>query len=158
MNNKTYHYNDSVFNRKVKFIGIYAALIGTFVIAYILLANASILYISVFAVCLYTFWETFISISNPSDITISKDYITFTAFGRSHTFEWKDVYSFKCKEFYMDKKIFLRINRAGLLKGRYWISCRYFNDSDELFNFFIQKENELHPDTVKARSRKNDNK
>ena len=50
------------------------------------------------------------------------------------------------------KKIYLRINKDdnSLLKGRYWIDCLYFNDSDELFMYFVNKEDEIHPDTIKA--------
>ena len=31
--------------------------------------------------------------------------------------------------------------------------CLYFNDADELFNWFLDKEYQMHPDTVKAKTR-----
>ena len=103
---------------------------------------------------MYTYWETYVSISNPQDVVITKDSITFSGCDQVHTFLWKDIKSFRCKEFYSAKKIFLRINRTSLTKGRYWIACAQFNDSDELFQFLLDKEYELHPTAMKAVARR----
>ena len=40
--------------------------------------------------------------------------------------------------------------RSGFLKGK----ILAFSDGDELYHFFLDKEYEMHPDTLKARSRR----
>lgn len=154
MKNKTYHYNDKNYLRKVKFTGAYAGVIGLFAAGYFLFFELNFLLVPVIIVCLYTYWETYVSISNPQDVTVTKDSITISGCGQVHTFLWKDIKSFRCKEFYSAKKIFLRINKTSLTKGRYWIACAQFNDSDELFNFLLDKEYELHPNAMKAVARR----
>jgi len=154
MEQKTYVYRETIYRRKVKFTGAYAGVIGLAALFYFLFKGVNFLLIPVMIVCLYTYWETYVSLSNPQEIVIDDRAIIFRGCGKEHTWLWKDIYSFRVKEFVTDRKIFLRINKADMTRGRYWINCLYFNDTDELYNFLRDKEYELHPNTMKAVARR----
>ena len=89
-------------------------------------------------------------------VIISDDAIAFKVKDREDRYLWKDIRDFRVKEFIDRKQVYIRINKQNpsLFKGRYWVYCRYFNDADELFMFFIKKEMEIHPDTIKAYARR----
>ena len=154
MTQKTYKYREVLYKRKVKFTGAYAGVLGLIALFYFLFIKVNFLLVPVMIVCFYTYWETYVSLANPQEIVIDDRAIIFRGCGKEHTWLWKDIYSFRVKEFVTDRKIFLRINRADMMKGRYWINCMYFNDTDELYMFLRDKEYELHPDTMKAVARR----
>lgn len=156
---KTYKYRDAVYKRKVKVTGAYAGIIALAAIGYFLFSsNHNYLLIAVAVVGLYTYWETYVSLANPQEVTIDDKSITFAGCGKVHTYQWKDIYSFKVKEFVSARKVFVRINDAGIKKGRYWINCRYFNDTDQLYMFFRDKEYEIHPNSIKSYARRSNEK
>lgn len=154
MKRKSYHYKDELYLRKVKFVGAYAGVIGLFALGSFLFFNMNFLMIPVVIVCAYTYWETYVSLSNPQDIVIDDKSITFSGCGKVHTYNWKEIKNFRVKEFYSNHKVFVRINEAGIFKGRYWVACDNFNDTEELFQFFLDKEYALHPTSMKAVARR----
>lgn len=151
---KTYTYKEKIYNRKVKFTGAYAGAIFLIAAFYFLFRSMNFLLIPVMIVCFYTYWETYVSLANPQEVIVDDRAITFRGVGKEHTFLWKDIYRFQCKEFVQARKIFLRINEASMTKGRYWINCYYFNDCDELYMFLRDKEYEIHPDSIKSYARR----
>ncbi|MBR4461811.1 MAG: hypothetical protein IKS51_04450 [Erysipelotrichaceae bacterium] len=154
MKQKTYVYREVLYRRKVKFTGAYAGVLGLAAAGYFLFMGMNFLLIPVMVVCFYTYWETYVSLANPQEIVIDDRAITFRACGKEHTYLWKDIYNFRVKEFVTARKIFLRINKADMRRGRYWINCMYFNDTDELYMFLRDKEYEIHPDSMKAIARR----
>lgn len=154
MTQKTYIYREPLYTRKVKFTGAYAGVLGLLATGYLIFTNVNFLLIPVIIVCLYTYWETYVSLANPQEVIVDDRAITFKGCGKTHTFLWKDIYSFRVKEFVTARKIFLRINKTDMKQGRYWINCRYFNDTDELYMFLRDKEYELHPNTMKSIARR----
>ena len=46
------------------------------------------------------------------------------------------------------------MNGGGLLKGRYWLNTRNYNDGQELFRLLLDMEYEKHPESLKARARR----
>ncbi len=154
MEQKTYVYRETLYRRKVKFTGAYAGVLGLAALFYFLFKGMNFLLVPVMVVCLYTYWETYVSIANPQEIIIDDRAIIFKGCGKTHEFLWKDIYSFRVKEFVTSRKIFLRINKADMTRGRYWINCMYFNDTDELYMFLRDKEYEIHPDSMKAIARR----
>ena len=148
---KQYIYKKKFYNFKVVFTGYFVILIFLLGL-YALFTTGNYLWSVVILVCVYQFFNTFISLSNPEEVDIDDKYIAFKGFGKEHKYYFTDIKDFRVKEFATSKKIYLRINKDdfSLLKGRYWIDCLYFNDSDELFMYFIRKEDEIHPDTIKA--------
>lgn len=154
MTQKKYKYRDKLYVRKVKFTGAYAGVIGLAALYYFLFKGVNFLLIPVMIVCAYTYWETYVSLSNPEEIIIDDVSITFNGCGMTHKYLWKDIYSFRVKEFVTARKIFLRINKTSMRKGRYWINCMNFNDCDELYTFLRDKEYEIHPNTMKSIARR----
>ena len=150
---KQYIYKKKYYNFKVVYIGYFVAVIGLFSIYQFVVSHAA-LYGFILLICAYQFFNTFISISNPEEVDVDDRSITFKGFGKTHSYQFKDIEDFRVKEFAIAKKIYLRINKdsSSLLKGRYWIDCIYFNDGDELFTYLLKKEDEIHPDTIKAYS------
>ena len=123
-----------------------------------LLTTNNPLYFAPIIICIYIIWEDFVSISNPSEVTITDESITFGAFGRKHTFLWSEIKLFTIKEFVSSRKMFIRINDAGLLKGRYWVNCYFFVDGEELYMWLRDKEYALHPNSLKAQARRSNEK
>jgi hypothetical protein len=103
-------------------------------------------------VALYSSWNAFISGANPSKIILEEDGITFFSYGRVVKYFFDEIRIFMAKDFRYSGKIFLRINNYNILRGRYWINTREFNDSDELFLFLLQLEYKTHPDSIKSRA------
>ena len=148
---KRYIYQKKFYQFKVVYLGYFVVLIALYSV-YRLLIGFSKLYVIVLLVCIYQIINTFISLSNPEEVDVDKDSISFKGFGKTHHYRFKDIQDFRVKEFVTAKKIYLRINKdsGSLLKGRYWIDCLYFSDGDELFSYLLKKEDEFHPDTIKA--------
>ena len=148
---KQYIYKKQFYNFKVVFTGYFVILIF-FLALYALITSGNYLWSVVIVVCIYQFINTFVSLSNPEEVDIDDKYIAFEGFGKEHKYYFTDIKDFRVKEMATSKKIYLRINKDdfSLFKGRYWIDCYYFNDSDELFMYFVNKEDEIHPDTIKA--------
>lgn len=151
--NKTYYYDKKIYAYRVTMIGVISGIILLYATLQLLINPNNWLMIGPFFIGLYAFWETFVSVANPSSVTITDDSVTFSAYGRSHTWYWKDVTKLQVKEFPTAKKLFIRFNDPGYFKGRYWVAALEFNDTNELYNYFLDKEFELHPDTLKGRAR-----
>lgn len=152
---KRYIYQKKYYDFKVVYIGYFVIAIGLFSL-YQLITTGNALYAFILIVCAYQIINTFVSLSNPEEVEIGRDHIAFKGFGKTHLYRFDEIEDFRVKEFVMAKKIYLRINKDSghLLKGRYWIDCLYFSDGEELFRYLIKKEDEIHPDTIKAYAHK----
>lgn len=152
---KKYIYKKDRFFMKVTLVGVLCILLAAYNI-YLIIKGGNILNLFIVVICGYQIFNTFFSLSNPEEVYIDDHRITFKAYGKVHTYDFKQIYDFRVKEFPQAKKVYVRINKNqnSLFKGRYWIFCFYFNDSDELFQRFIDKEYQMHPDTVKAHARR----
>lgn len=150
---RVYQYDPKTYARKITFIGIFCAVVLAYAAIELLTGKTPAVWIGVGVIAAYTVWETFVSLSNPNRVVVDEDGITFCAYGREHRYLWKDIQAFRVKEFTGARKLFIRINQAGFLKGRYWLHCYYFNDTDELYGEMVDREYKLHPNTVKAWAR-----
>ena len=148
---KQYVYKKKFYNFKVVFTGYFCIAIFIFCL-YELFVTRNYYWLLGNLVSGYQVFNTFISLSNPEEVDIDDKFIAFKAFGKTHRYNFSEIKDFRVKEMATSKKIYLRINKDdnSLLKGRCWIDCLYFNDSDELFMYFVNKEDEIHPDTIKA--------
>lgn len=149
----TYTYDPAVYARKITLIGIFCGAVLLYSGVRILTGGGSPLWAGVGAVAAYTVWETFISLSNPGQVRMDEKGIVFRAYGREHRYSWDEITRFRVKEFTGARKLFIRINQAGFLRGRYWLHCYYFNDTDELYNGMVDRECRMHPDSIKAWAR-----
>lgn len=148
-----YTFDSAVYTRKITAIGVFCAIILLYSVFMILNGKSPLVFSGAAIVAFYTVWETFVSLSNPKEVEIDKNGISFRAYGREHRYLWSDINSFRAKEFISAKKIFLRINKAGFLKGRYWLHCYYFSDGEELYRTIIKHELQFNPDSIKAWAR-----
>jgi hypothetical protein len=72
--------------------------------------------------------------------------------GRQTKYLFSEITVFLAKDFRGSGKIFLRINKSALFKGRYWIHTREFNDSYELYLFMMKLEHQTHPNSIKSKA------
>ncbi|MBU5439104.1 hypothetical protein KQI42_13860 [Tissierella sp. MSJ-40] len=149
---KTYSYNPSRYFWAVTAPGILmiVALVYGIVISF---QNPGFnIYGLIAFIAVYGINNTFISISYPKKIIDDGEKIEFYAFGRSHSYYWKEIKSLRIKEFY-GGKLYLRVGNSNAFKGRYWVKTSMFNDGIDLYNKFKDAEKRLHPDLLKFQQR-----
>ena len=151
--NKTYEYNRNRYGVRITGIGYFSILMLLYAV-WMLINTMNVMYLAMIIVCGYIIFETFITCANPNKVIIDDESITFEDPRHSERYLWKDIKDFRVKAFANRKQVYIRINKDDfqLLKGRYWVFCLYFNDADELYRFFLDKEAEIYPDTIKAKA------
>ena len=152
---KKYVYKKDRFFVNVTLVGIFCLLLGIYN-SYSFIENPNILNLFITIVCIYQIFNTFFSLSNPEEVHISDERISFKAYGQVHSYDFKQIEDFRVREFPQAKKVYVRINKNknSLFKGRYWLFCYYFNDAEELYQWFLDREYQTHPDTIKASNRR----
>lgn len=148
----TYEYDSSIFLGKITITAVFCALIFVYAVYQLVTGDSPVLWAGAAIVSGYFVWETFISIANPSKVEIDKKGITFSAYGKSHHYDWSEVRRFRCKPLASGTKMFVRINEAGIFRGRYWVNCYYYSEGTELFKFLFNKEIEVDPEGLKAKA------
>lgn len=151
---KTYEYDKKRYFFEIKLIGIICiALLGVSLIA-VFIQRFSILWAFVTLITCYTLWNMFISNSNPKIVKISEEFICFQSFYREDIYYFKEINNLRIREFPSAGKMFIRVNEAKFIKGRYWISTKSFNNGKDLFNSLLDIEYHMFPDTLKGKARK----
>lgn len=148
----TYEYDSNVYFRKITVTAGFCAFIFAYAVFQLVAGENPFLWVGALVVSGYFVWETFISIANPSKVEVDEKGITFSAYKKSHHYDWAEVRKFKCKPLASGTKMFVRINEAGIFKGRYWVNCYYYSDGEELFKFLFHKEVEIDPQGLKAKA------
>ena len=146
-----YCYDDAIFARSVTFTGGFCLLIVLY--SLVMLFTGSYLFWIFLLVGLYQVFNTFVSISNPKEVVVEEDAISFSAYGKTHRYPLDEITSLRIKELDYHKKMYLRINEAGMMRGRYWIACKHMNDGAELWDYLAWLEYQKEPDQVKFRAR-----
>ncbi len=111
--------------------------------------KGDMLYFVLGIVCIYHIINCFVSISNPSKVKISDDEISFSAYGKTHTYKKDGIENIQIKELSKYRKMYVRINDVKLLKGRYWINCDKMNDGKQLWDLLIYFEYKKNPNQLK---------
>jgi hypothetical protein len=57
----------------------------------------------------------------PSRVDIDGAGISFSAYGRAHSFAWSDIRRIRVRRFVVRDRVLVRIEPAGLWRGRYWL-------------------------------------
>ena len=149
---KEYNYDAKKFMMKVTVTGIFCVLITLYAV-WKLIQTQETLWAIVMLIAGYTVWNSFVTISNPSKVTLSDEEIVFSAYGREDHFPMTEITNFQVKDFPNVRKLFIRINNASWLHGRYWVPAAFFNDTDELYNAILDIEERFHPNSLKAMAR-----
>lgn len=153
---KIYYFDRTLFLIRVVYGGCLAAIFCLYGI-YNIVLNSPLKYLWTFAIflCLYTIISNFISLSSPEKIEIDDDRIVFSAFNKSHIFFLKDLKQFNIKELHLAKKMYIRVNKASLFKGRYWIDLSAYSEHEKLEKSLLQIEETIHPNSLKVNIRRN---
>lgn len=153
---KKYIYDSKRYLTAVIIPGIFMALIFIYALVNNYKNVGINTYTGIMIISMYGVFNTFISLSNPKTVNISEENIEFESFGKVHKYEKSDISSISIREFY-DRKMYIRINKGGVMKGRYWIKTALFNDSNELYKEFNDLERYLHPNALKFRFKPKNN-
>lgn len=153
---KEYIFDRKMFLIRVIYAGILAAIVFAFGI-YSISRGSTMTYLWMFIcfICVYTVITNFIAISYPEKIVIDNNAISFSAFNQSHVYSRKELMGFKIKEQQLAKKMYIRVNKPSLFKGRYWIDLKAYNDYKDLGKCLLEIEEIIHPNSLKANIKKN---
>lgn len=153
---KEYIFDKKMFSIRVIYAGILSAIVFGIGI-YSIGRGSSMKYLWMFVcfLCVYTIITNFISISYPEKIVIDSNEISFSAFNKTHVYSRKELKGFKIKEQQLASKMYIRVNTPSLLKGRYWIDLRAYNDYKDLGKSLLDIEEIVHPDSLKAKIKRN---
>ncbi|WP_066499616.1 hypothetical protein [Abyssisolibacter fermentans] len=153
---KEYLFNKKTFLIRVIYAGILAAIVLLFGIYSISRGSTmKYLWVLICFLCVYTIITNFISISYPQRIVIDNDEISFSAFKKTHVFSRKELKGFKIKELKLAEKMYIRVNKPSLFKGRYWIDLKAYNNHKDLSKNLLEIEEIVHPNSLKANIKKN---
>lgn len=153
---REYLYDKKIFLIRVIYAGILAAIVLVFGI-YSISRGSSMKYLWMLIcfICVYTMVTNFIAIGYPEKIVIDNDVVSFSAFNKSHVYSRKTLEGFKIKEQQLATKMYIRVNKPSLFKGRYWIDLRAYNDYKDLGKSLLEIEENVHPNSLKANIKKN---
>jgi hypothetical protein len=149
---KEYIFDPKVYFTRVVLTGIFCIFIFGFSLYMIVSDNHRQFFILVAVVAAYASWNALVSGANPNKIILEEDGISFVSPGRRTKYLFSEITVFLAKDFRGSGKIFLRINKTGLFKGRYWIHTREFNDPYELYLFIMKLEHQTHPNSIKSKA------
>lgn len=153
---KEYLFDKKTFLIRVIYAGILAAIVFVFGIYSISIGSTmKYLWIFICFLCIYTIISNFISISYPEKVVIDSNEISFSAFNKSHVYSRKELECFKIKEQQLAQKMYIRVNKPSLFKGRYWIDLRAYNDCKDFEKNLLEIEEIVHPNSLKANIKKN---
>lgn len=148
----TYEYDSNVYFRKITVTAVFCTFIFFYSVFQLATGENPLLWVGAVVVSGYFVWETFVSIANPSKVEIDEKGITFSAYRKSHHYDWAEIRKFRCKPLASGTKMFVRINEAGIFRGRYWVNCYYYSEGEKLFRFLFDKEVEIDPQGLKAKA------
>lgn len=153
---KEYLFNKKTFAVRVIYGGILAAIVFVLGI-YNIIKGSSLQYLLMLIcfLCVYTIFTNFIAIGYPEKIVIDNNEISFSAFNKTHVYSRNEITSFKIKEQQLAAKMFIRVNKPSLFKGKYWIDLKAYNDYKDLAKSLLEIEEKLHPNSLKANIKKN---
>ncbi|MCB5288293.1 MAG: hypothetical protein LHW64_10915 [Candidatus Cloacimonetes bacterium] len=153
---KEYLFNKKMFLVRVVYAGILAAMVLV-IGSNSIIKGSSMKYLLMLIclLCVYVIITNFISISYPEKIVIGSNEISFSAFNKAHVYSRNELKSFKIKEQQLAGKMYIRVNKPSLFKGRYWIDLRAYNDYKDLGKDLLKIEETIHPNSLKANIKRN---
>lgn len=152
MNEKVYQLESRFFLIHTTMNGIVAGCVALACVAGIFLKFHPQLLALVLLVAVYTVWNTFVAIGNPQRVTVSDECVSFSAYGRTDSFDLCELSRFMIREFPSAGKMYIRVNKGGFFKGRYWLYTMMYSDGKELFRKLLEIERNIHPDSLKTQA------
>lgn len=103
---------------------------------------------------IYHFWNVFIAHCHPSRVCIDDSRIIFHSFGHDQSYLLRELESFRVREYPSTGRMYLRVGRCSLLRGRFWIATKSFANGSELFDRIRAIEAQVHPTSLKEKARR----
>jgi len=91
------------------------------------------------------FLDHFLALSHPEKISCGEGWIEFSSFGRTHHYDVSDIQRINIRKTAFSKSIYVRINDAGLIKGRYWLQIEQLPQGEQLLAFLETLVEQKHP-------------
>jgi hypothetical protein len=63
-----------------------------------------------------------VTLHRPSRVDTDAEGISFSAYGRTHAFAWKDVRAIHVRRFVVRDRVLVRLSPAGAWRGKYWLT------------------------------------
>ena len=86
-----------------------------------------------------------LALSHPQQITLGDGWIEFSGFGHAHHYALSEIQRINLRQNAFSKSVYVRINEAGLLKGRYWIQFDQLPDGSALRAYLEALVEQKHP-------------
>lgn len=111
----------------------------------LLVNNDASWYGAVFVLGLVLFLDHGVALSHPTSVIIEETSVQFHAFKHHHTFNLEDITRINVRKVSRGRRLYVRLNDASLLKGRYWLHLDHMSDAQLCLDFFERLMNERHP-------------
>lgn len=107
----------------------------------------------VLVVSIYGAANQFLLIANPQEIRVDDKTVSFSAMGRTHTYEIADLEYFHIKEMTISDMVWVRAKDNHGHSGRYWVHYYFIDRKMDLLAELYYIERGLHPTHIKFRGR-----
>lgn len=143
--NKAYQYSQQRAIFGIYVPTILAAMIMLIMIYELIFGNPTLTTLPLAILAAIIFLDHYLALSHPNRVVIDTNSIEFSCFGRKHTYDFTQIQRINIRKTAFSKSIYVRINSASLLKGRYWLQIEQFNEGQDL-QILLEKLVELkHP-------------
>jgi hypothetical protein len=102
-------------------------------------------YGALFVLGLVLFLDHGVALSHPTSVIINDTSLEFHAFNRHHTFNLEEITRINVRKVSRGRRLYLRLNDASLLKGRYWLHLDHMSDAQGCLEFFEKLMDVRHP-------------
>ena len=83
-----------------------------------------------------------------------RQVMTFRGYNKEHTYKISEMAAFSMRMVAGNTKIYMNIDKGGLLKGRYWIRVSEFDDDKDIIDYFYDLDEQVNPHSVITKARK----
>ena len=151
---KSYIYKKSHYLIQHTIPGIFTLLIGLYCLIRQVMTGFDGLLMFVLIICVYNVWNEFVSLSNPYEFDLGEETITFRGYNKEHTYKISEMTAFSMRMVAGNTKIYMNIDKGGLLKGRYWLRVSEFDDDKDIIDYFYDLDERVNPHSVITKARK----
>jgi hypothetical protein len=71
-------------------------------------------------ICLVTAWG-YATLHVPSRVEITAEEVSFSRYGRTHVFAWREVERVRLRRFLVKDRVLVRLTPSSPWRGRYWL-------------------------------------
>lgn len=109
-------------------------------------------------VCLYSILNAFLAHAYPEQVILAPDSITFVTGKHKSTYKLSQITQIRVREAPQGLRSYVRINKATLLQGRFYLTCADMvdaegNDAREVYKLLLDLEAKLDPNGLRVQAR-----